>query len=586
MILEYLQNFRQLNRGDNQGTVWATKNIDPEINGGKINVSRVLGFRTNTDDKANLGAPAWGFAFSSDIGTTDRYFAVADDRCWETSTTNPNAPWTEMASTPTDIDANSDIIAFNAKLYIATQNNLKSFDGNYGGGTFADISGGLGASPHSLCVYANRLYVSDLDEKVYSMDTAETLSKTGSNTIDLNTVTGINQVITKILAVSDGIWIATLYADKAGGEMIFWDGVTENASSARYKIPRGALTMVIKDDRPYIVDSLGRVRVFDGTSFTEIARFPIRDEALDGLNSNGNDRFIHPNGMITVNDEIYILANNTMQDTTQKSLERMPAGVWAWNSEKGLYHKYSFVDTDITDSTLTDYGAGELAAVGALFNSDATGGSAVDRDDQSEIMAGIQYYSDATTTKAAIGITNVQNTIKKAGYLVTAEVTAEGMDELWKEIALVHDRLKNSTDRIIIKVRTKVDTPIYGTGTWSSDTILRSSSDLSTVVNGDEVEILRGKGAGACYDIDSITGNYRLQLAENTLTGMSGTVSFRITNWKQIAEVDTTDTSFIKKVIDEASGGLLQIKVFIVGTGMSPQLVKLMSNSSNNTKFN
>ena len=130
MILEFLQNFNQNNRGDISGTLWATKNIDPELNPGKINISKTMGYRTNTDDKANLEAPAWGFAYSSVVGTTDRYFAVADDRCWETSSANPDAAWTEMSNTPTDVDANSDIIAFNSKIYVATSNLDRDWETN------------------------------------------------------------------------------------------------------------------------------------------------------------------------------------------------------------------------------------------------------------------------------------------------------------------------------------------------------------------------------------------------------------------------------------------------------------------------
>ncbi len=129
MIVDFLKQFAQANTGDNQGTIWATKNIDPNINKGKIRIAKPMGFTTSTDEAANLGAPAWGFAFTSEFNN-DAYYAVADDRVWDNAgitSTTPNAPWSEVASSPTDIDENSDIIAFNAKIYIATQNNLKSY---------------------------------------------------------------------------------------------------------------------------------------------------------------------------------------------------------------------------------------------------------------------------------------------------------------------------------------------------------------------------------------------------------------------------------------------------------------------------
>jgi hypothetical protein len=420
--------------------------------------------------------------------------------------------------------------------------------------------------------------VTDLNEKVYSMNTSETVVKSGSNTIDINTTTGENQIITKIKAVSNGIWIATTYTDKAGGEMIFWDGETENVASSRYQLTRGALSMEIVDDRPYIVDSLGRLRVYDGTTFVEIARLPIDDESLDDFNSSDNDRFIHPNGMIRVEDEIYLLVNNLINDTTEDPIENFPAGVWAWNRNYGLYHKYSIADFDIVNGTQTDFGAGELVKVGALFRSDATGGSAIDRDNESEILAGVSYYSDATTTKAAIGVTNVIDDIKKAGYFVTAQLTSETFDETWKEVIAVHDRLKNSTDRIIIKYRTYESDPIYGTGTWAEDTRITTTTNVSSLSEGDEIEILRGKGAGVCLTIDYTSGTM-IRFKENFLTGMTGTCRFRGQKWQEIGQQINQDEQFLRKTL-EGKGAWVQFKVFMIGTGKSPQLIKLLSVSS------
>ena len=579
MIVDFLEQFNQSNKGDTKGTIWATKNIDPNINNGKINISKILGFSTDTDDQANLEAAASGFAFTSAF-TTDRYFAVADDRVWQSSFSDPNSAWSAVTSTPTDIDINSDIIAFNSKIYIATQNFVKSYTQAAG---FNNVNA-VSSNPHSFCIYANRLYVTDNNDNIESMDTSETYSTSGSYTLDLNTTTGESQLITKISAVSDGIWIATVFTDKAGGEMIFWDGATANVVSSRYKLTRGALAMTIKDDRPYIIDSFGRLRVFDGTTFTEIARLPIKDETIDNFNDDSNDRWVHPNGMILVNDEIYILIRNTMSDTSQNIIENMSSGVWAYSIDYGFYCKYPFsnVDVGVTPETPKGGGIDELAQVGAIISSNATGGSTVDRADESEILVGVKYYTDATATKAAFGITNVINDIKKIGCFVTAQLNPELFDEAWKEVVAFHDLLKNSTDRIIIKYRTSESTPIYGTGTWSNDLRITSTSDLSNAEQGNELEILRGDGAGVCYHITNGVelhgSNYRLDLDYNPFASMTGTCKFRIQNWKKVSTQDTTDSTFIRGTLD--TGSWIQLKLFMVGTGKSPQLTKLLVSST------
>ena len=344
--------------------------------------------------------------------------------------------------------------------------------------------------------------------------------------------------------------------------------------------------MVIKDDRPYILDSAGRLRVFDGTSFIEIARLPIKDETIDNFNDNSNDRWIHPNGMAVADDEIYCLIRNTMSDSTDSVIEQMPSGVWSWNQENGFYCKYTFSNTGIntgTSPTLLDFGTTELLQVGGLFKADATGGQTVNRTNESDIMAGLVYYTNATATQAAVGITDRADSIQKAGYFVTAQANAESFDETWKEVVAVHDRMKNSTDRIILKYRTHESTPIYGTATWSNDLLLRTTTDLSTIEQGDEIEILRGTGSGTCFSVKNITNpaDYRVTLDCNPLAGMTGTCTFRAQKWKLIGTADTLDEMFIRKGLDAKRGAWVQFKVFLIGTGRSPQLIKLLSSSDN-----
>jgi hypothetical protein len=582
MIIDFLQQFQQANRGDRLGRIWATKNIDPNINPGKVNISKVLGKCFSQADDADFTGVMGGFTILD-----DKYYAIGTDRVWRTSGEEPGEGWAEVPSTPTDCSSNSDIKAFNGKVYIATNAALtaalKSYDTSSGWSTIDTLTNG---KTKIMTVYNNRLYIKDTDETVISMSTAEALATSSSYTIDINATTGENQLITKIEAVSDGIWIATIYTNKTGGEMIFWDGVTANVASARYKVPRGVLSIAVKDDRPYIIDSQGRLRVFDGTTFTEIDRLPIVDEELLDFADQNNTRFVHPNGMSVVNDELYILVSNARDESGKDPVERMPGGIWAYNSEFGLYHKYSFVNSDITAATptITDFGQNEIYKVGALFPASAVG-FGVALDDSSEVLASISFTTNASSfvdnDLAAVAITNQANDIKKAGYFVTAQLTAETFDETWKEVIAVHDRLKNSTDRIIIKYRTYETDPIYGTGTWAEDKRITSTADVSSLSAGDEIEILRGTGAGECLTIDSISST-QIRFKENYLSGMTGTCRFRGQKWKEIGQQLNQDEHFLRRILDARHGAWVQFKVFMIGTGKSPQLIKLLSISSPN----
>lgn len=572
--------FVQLNDGDIGGSVWATKNIDPEVNNGKIRLSKVLGFRTNTADDSDLVQAAVGFTYTEAF-VTNRYFAVAGDRMWRTSNDEGTSGWTDVSGSDSlGISSNSDIIAFHTTNYdvFVASDDLYGYDNS----SFVSV-GGLGTgSPHSMCVYDDRLYVTD-NSRIECLESDETYHTSESYTIDPNTIAEKKVYITKIAPVSDGIWIATTYQDEAGGEMIFWDGVSENLATAQYKLSRGALAMCIKDDRPYIVDTIGRVRVFDNTTFVEIGRFPVKDRPLENYSSNDNDKWIHPNGMITVNDEIYMLVSNKYDDTNYNPEENFPAGIWAWNKNYGLYCKYTYSDVEVGPSpaTPTDYGAFDLDQVGALFQS--TGGQSLDEDERSEVMAGIRYYTDATTAAAAIAITDCPDTVAKAGYFVTSQIQADEFNEQWKNIVAVYDRLASTSSRIVVKYRTYEETPVYGTGTWAEDTRITTTS-ASSISEGDEVEILRGKGSGLCLTVESVSGT-QVRFKENSLSSMSGTCRFRVQNWKEIADVSDTTSCYLKRVVSGGDGAWIQIKVYMEGSGKSPQLQRLIMRSTNKEEY-
>lgn len=585
MIIDFLEQFSQANRGDTEGTIWASKNIDPKINQGKVNISRAMLYKTSSSEQSNLGLPT-AFTFFS-----TKYYCIAGDRIF-VSGTSPNSAWTELGgSGTTTLDASDDIITFNKKIYWTDVDAavLRSYDGSTFNASVDSLGSAFGSA--SMCVYANRLYIANAEEKIVSMNTSETIATSSSNTLDLNATIGENQVITKIAAASNGIWIGTILATNSqgditsvnGGEVIFWDGVTENVVSARYKLPEGVMSLIVKDDRPYIIDSLGRLKVFDGTTFTELGRLPIADEVLEDYNEFANTRFIHPNGMIEVDDEIYILVANNPDDTSLDPIERMPSGVWAWNKDYGLYHKYSLSDLAV-GGTIADYGGGEVSKTGALFRGDTFGTSPTTRSNESEILAGFTFYSDATTTKSAVGITDVDNDIQKGGYLVTAQLPPELFEESWKEIIALHDKLKNSTDRIHIKFRTSEDAPTYGTGTWAEDTRFTTTTDLSDYDEGDEIEVLRGNGAGACFTINYISGT-QVRLTENPLSSMSGTLRFRAQKWQNLGTQKNTDEYYKRLALEAKQGAWVQYKICMVGTGKSPQLIKLISNSVNKTQL-
>ena len=97
--------------------------------------------------------------------------------------------------------------------------------------------------------------------------------------------------------------------------------------------------------------------------------------------------------------------------------------------------------------------------------------------------------------------------------------------------------MEDANDRIIVKYRTDEDPTLDFVAiiTWTSTTTFTTTQSLfSNVADGDEIEVLVGRGAGACVQVSgtpSLAGStYTVTVAE-AIPNVSGTARVRVRNW-------------------------------------------------------
>jgi len=112
------------------------------------------------------------------------------------------------------------------------------------------------------------------------------------------------------------------------------------------------------------------------------------------------------------------------------------------------------------------------------------------------------------------------------GYFITSRINSSQVKDDFQKIFIKFNSVNDTNDKIIVKYRTEYRDPIYlsktlstSTITWSasSGTTFTTTSDLSAVEVGDEVEIMTGGGAGNMAHISSIvnvSGTYTVVLDE------------------------------------------------------------------------
>lgn len=362
-----------------------------------------------------------------------------------------------------------------------------------------------------------------------------------------------------------------------GMALVFpWDGTSKTYDQP---IPVDSFIslagVVPKSGVLHTINGKGQLMRFNGQAFDVIASLPIADKKLKWSNNVKRVEMVHPNGMTVIGNEIHILLTASTDEDVPGVFffEEFRGGIWAFNEDIGLYNKYSLGQYD--GVTNNDWGASVIRLAGALMETDLAYG---------RLLAGCGVYSDnASTIINSIIVSQVDTTADNRGYFITSQIQTSSIRAFWQRLHLAFKKLGNSTDRIIIKYRTDINPArrsderltTYGI-TWTDTDTFTSVGSLSTIVAGDEVEIIVGKGAGAIAHISSIsfaTPTYTVNLDE-AIPNVSGDSYMVINRWTKLGEI-SSQTIQRKLYRIAKMSSWIQFKIEIRGTESSPELEKL-----------
>ncbi len=556
----------QLNIGDIQGKLWDSFNLDLSFNQGKVSLApRTI---ITTDSITNMGLPI-GFKYFD-----TKWFTIAGTRIFFNGGT-PQGNFSEDTSNngllypPTNCSADySDIELFNDTLLVSATDKLYTKASASGAGTGLYTPRRTFSSStdfHALCVYNNRAYWLDSNQppRIFSMDTSYAVSTSGDYTIQLPQ----EYVVTWMRAYSNGILIGTIHRFGGEGLVFDWDGVTTNKWNRAYKVyAQGALAGYVKDDVPVVVNSNGELLEFSGSSFRTIGRLPLRrDLLIRATNVSTSERFIHPNGLASIDGRISMLINSRNNNTSEVTYEpNIHAGIWE-SDGKSLYHKYSLSYRTRPDAggSITDYGQVTLSRVGGLAETPDIFGTA--QTLKGNFLAGATYFTNASSTGQGIWTDNYYDDVEKSGWFSTVQIRSQNFTDLWQRLTTLYVPVSGFS--FVIKYRTErvnhTDFDITWTGT---NTFTTTQAGLS---EGDEITVIQGKGSGR---VAHITGtptfsspNYTITLDEE-ITGVSGTARARKQNWVKCGTANNTGVKFDSVPI-QSPDTLIELKIAMKWTG-------------------
>ena len=211
-----------------------------------------------------------------------------------------------------------------------------------------------------------------------------------------------------------------------------------------------------------------------------------------------------------------------------------------------------------------------------------------DSDTNGTLLAGATIFTSATATTVGIFYDDSNDTLQKAGSFVIAKQFSENITETWQKFYLRFRKFLNSTDKIVVKARTEEDEPTEATITYvntTSFTVLASAFTTNPAV-GDEVEILRGVGAGRTAHITAVTGTTTLTCTvDETITGATTqTATGRFQTWKKLGSYNAQTDDFLKLPIDLSLVGStpwIQFKVWCLWTGKNEIYDTIISSKVN-----
>jgi hypothetical protein len=508
--------WNQPNNGDRAGSIWSSFNLKLSEEIGKLKIGPRLMINTSSAypiTEADFTSPPPNF--KKNPRSTGNWYTLSGSYVF-VGTTVPNGNFTQdtATSTPSLATDRPDLEIFNSGasgggfIYVVDSDIYKLASN---AASWSTINPGSDQAKGPLLNYKQRLYfVYGGDYNVIgSMDTSDTTAV--SYTLSL--LGYDSYAVSCYKATSAGIFVGTISQNESTlAKVYLWDGITANTLSKPPIVvdATAVYAMTVKEDTPWIMDSNGVLRAYNGATFIEKARLPIKKgRALKQSLTDPTARFIHYNGMFTRGKSIFLFINGQYSDSTAINGENVSSGVWEYTEENGLHHVGSLSNwVSASTTTATDYGAAKVSTIGAMVDCTSTDTTSTTNGD---IMIGARYFTDATTTQNAIWINDSKNTLQKAGYFVTPKLFSSDITDAWQKMTMRFKKFLDSSNKAVIKYRTTEQIPFEVTLTWASTTTFNTTTDLRSYI-GYEVEVLNGIGAGK---VAHITTSERGELAGN-----------------------------------------------------------------------
>jgi hypothetical protein len=364
----------------------------------------------------------------------------------------------------------------------------------------------------------------------------------------------------------DRLWYAYQGSKTTGtgrGAVVEWDGYSTTYNQLHKLDGIPVVGWVIRNIPYYVLDN-GQIVKYNGLGFSNVdwATFPVKEnKAYFNVSDFASNYCAY-----VENDIAYI------NMPTSTNSEKMRGGVWIFNeAEKSFYHGYKHRNTN-------QYGTSYSTVAGAIVNT----------FDAGKFMVGFGGVKDNQTTSVTDYVINKIGATSSytSSYFVTPSIASNEIEDYFYNIWMKFAKLTGTNPKLIVKYRVSdgyatngdqyLRVPLLKAITWKTATTFTVAS-VTDIAVGDEVEVLGGPNAGACFHISVIDTDTKTVTIDETptfTTGVNYLGAAYFDNFIKISDNDsknpiTSTTKFFENLIvgtgESAVGPFIQFKIEIRG---------------------
>lgn len=545
-----------LNKGEAYGNIYSTYGIDYSTEPGRILNSPACVTHLSGYTTATLASQAIAF-----LPYNSKWWAIADDIYSNNSLQDPTSGWAidATASTPQVTVSEGDACIFDSAIIVSGKSgggDLARYDGSWNTtwwtGTLAQVALNTGFNKVIKTGPNGRLYILDNLNKVYNVTAAGVVTKTGNGTLDMSAA---GYAMTCMVMSSNRMWLGGRNLNTGLSVVVEWDMSLNESSFLKSYHPGGTriVNILIWNDSPVLMLADGSMRFYDGSRFfkkdgAHIYK-PKRGETVYGDYTSSasvdmviTELNIHPNGSAVIDEMPHYLLSAKIKrpsGTNYHSDEyKTITGIFCYDPEKGLYNRYPIDGASGT----TGFGseASAVGQMGALISVPSAKTSFL-------ASAMIRYQTDVYSL---IFSDDKARTLASRGRFILNPFYGSAKD-LWQKVEVLATRLKDSSDRILLKYRLSKhgNMPFKANITWVNSTSFTSTdTNFQYVSAGDLIIVAEDLGGNCTSHVSSITYSnptYTVTIDEaatGVTTPQTGVV--RVDNFKRLATISNQKTDF------------------------------------------